>query len=392
MTSNSDQFLHDLLAELAKEGRQALPTLKGLYRAMISRNKGYWDPKARRTADDFGALSPTVLVRQDVIAKEHRSRFQTWFLQDAAPWPEKGDKKEARKLLAVMQADPRWDGAPGVAETPQPDRDRYFEALTALLHCKDEIQVDLARRAAGIYVVYRPSIVYPGRYVQGLMACFVDDATRALRTIEVHRMKREDASSTGGLAEGAGHAATLANITPELEDILLGCMVQKSRLIQIHSVDLMTRSFGLTYLQTALRGPAFPTEAPGSAVRDGARFAALDDERAMGFPSSEREGSLGADDLVSPFALLSGVASGTVGGSFFAFPCVYSRAADLPRDVPKKASGIFAYLRAEARYAAVLGVVETVPPFVLEQLKLRLPPTPPHLPEAHSQRGTTSNI
>lgn len=377
MTTTSELFLQDLMTEIRQPGRQVLPKLKGLYRAMISRNKGYWDPKARRTMEDFGALSPTKLI--DVaITKEHRSRFQTWFLQDSAPWPEKDEKTEALKLLEVMQKDPRWDGAPGVTDSPPLDKDRYFEALTALLHCKEEIQSDLARRAVGIYVVYRPSIVYPTRYVQGLMACFVDAATGALRTIEVHRMTQEfDGVAADGKSEK--DASTEARTTPELEDILLGCMVQKSRLIQIHSVDLITRSFGLTYLRTALRGPAFPyphSQEPSDT--DGVRFAALDDERAMGFPSVESADK--RDDLVSPFAVLSGVASGTVGGSFFAFPCVYTRAADLPADILPKASAIFAYLRGEPRYRSVLGLVAEVPAFIREQLKLCLPPIAP-LPE-----------
>lgn len=376
LATHSESFLQELEGEIALDGRQVLPKLKGLYRAMISQNKGYWDPKARRSAEDFGTLSPTRLL--DVaIKREHRSRFQTWFLQDSAPWPERGEgrKEAAEKLLRLMQKDPRWEGAPRVANAPRADRDRYFDALTALLHCKEETQAGLARRAAGIYAVYRPSIVYPTRYVQGLMACYVDAATGALRTIEVHRMPQEG-DDPSGEASQARRLSSPIRTTPELEDILQGCMVQKSRLLQIHAVDLITRSFSLTYLQAVLRGPAFPyPDAADGARQDEARFAALDDERAMGFPASERAGQGGSDDLVSPFALLSGVASGTVGGSFFAYPCVYSRVADLPSKVDRRASSIFAYLRSEPKYVSALSLVETVPPFVLEQLKLRLPPT-----------------
>ena len=94
-----------------------------------------------------------------------------------------------------------------------------------------------------------------------------------------------------------------------------------------------------------------------------------------------------SEDLVSPFALLSGVVSGTVGGSFFAYPCVYSRIADLPSDVRRKASSIFAHLRSEAKYMSALRLVEQVPPFVLEQLRLRLPlpPTAQLLPDGQRE-------
>lgn len=386
MATNSESFLQELEAEIVLEGRQVLPKLKGLYRAMISQNKGYWDPKARRSTEDFGALSPTRLL--DVaIRREHRSRFQTWFLQDSAPWPERGEgpKEGALKLLRLMQKDPRWEGAPRVANSPRADRDRYFEALTALLHCKEETQAGLARRAIGIYAVYRPSIVYPSRYVQGLMVCYVDVATGALRTIEVHRMPQEGEDPTSEPPHEMSNSSPVRT-TPELEDILQGCVVQKSRLLQIHAVDLITRSFSLTYLQAVLRGPAFPyPDAADEAGHDESRFAALDDERAMGFPATDRAGKNGAEDLVSPFALLSGVVSGTVGGSFFAYPCVYSRVAELPSKVHRRASSIFAYLRSEPKYVAALGLVETVPPFVLEQLKLRLPPTA-QLPDGKMSR------
>jgi len=214
------------------------------------------------------------------------------------------------------------------------------------------------------------------------MACFPDASTGALRTMEVHRMPPE---TEGAPERHAGEeASSLAGTTPELEDILQGCMIQKSRLIQIHAVDLMTRSFSLTYLQTVLRGPAFPypEETDGEVNQDESRFVALDDERAMGFPLTDLDGEDRSEDLVSPFALLSGVVSGTVGGSFFAYPCVYSRIADLPSDVRRKASSIFAHLRSEKRYRSVLRLVEQVPSFVLEQLRLRLPPTAQLLPDS----------
>lgn len=389
MQDSTEGFLNELEAELNQPGRQVLPRLKGLYRALVSVRKGYWDPKARRTKDDFAGLSPTELIEKGVITGAQRSRFQTWFLVDSAAWPNRSDEKsDARALLKRLRDDPRWARLPQIIVDPtraeatptsrvlESPRDRYFDALLALLQCKQEIQSDLARRASGVYLVYRPSIVYPTRYVRGLLACFVDRTSGALLTMELHRMKPAPAAARAS-EDGIAEQTLLDRATPTLEDILLGCMVQKSRLIQIHSVDLMTRSFNLTYLRTALRGPAFPDPEPaGSEVigSDPGRYAALDDERVMGFPSSDGADEKRGHDLVSPYAMLSGTASGTVGGAFFAYPCVYSRIADLPAGAePTKSSAIYDHLK-RAPYADLPAIVDRVPPFVLEQLRLSVPP------------------
>ncbi len=399
MHISEDDFIRELERETSLPGRQVMPKLKGLYRAMISVRAGFWDPKARRTKEDFAALSPTKLISpragEGVIRESDRPRFQNWFLIDSAPWPDSPDKPEhlgAKELLTKMRADPRWSSARSVfaestiqrggavQEEPTSRRDKYADALLALLRCKDEIQSDLARRASGIYAVFRPSIVYPTRYVRGLMACFIDAGTHSLRTLEVHRMTKGDSGFASASSAGDPEDV-LAQAAPELEDILQGCMVQKSRIIQIHAVDLITRSFNITYLRTALRGPAFPGD--NTTDPDSGRFAVLDDDRAMGVPPTRAEGARRVPDLVSPFEVLSGVTSGIVGGAFFAYPCVYSRLGPIPGDRSQghKPSSMFAHLR--EMHGHVPALVDTVPAFVLEQLRLNQPP-PLSLP--HRQR------
>lgn len=372
---DAEKSLEEMEAEVLNARGHAMPVLKGTYRAMISTARGYWDPAAKRTRADFGDLSPTKLMQLGVFRETLRPRFQAWFLQDQTRWP--GTNEEAASLLKALQADPRWSSAPAVRDVRSNPLDSYYTALMMVLHCRGDVQKELAKRAPGIYVLHRPSIVFRGRFVQGIMVCFVDDNTGALRTVEVHRMKQQ--STRGHTGDGQNETAPP---TPELEDILIGYMVQKSRQIQVHAVDMVSRAFSLTYLSTALRGPAFPDE-PQDAVaeRHGAgrrsqasRYLALDDDRFAGYGNLRDPGS-GRSDLVSPFALLSGVTSGSVGGDFFAYPCVYSRLADLPPNIPRKAAELYAFIREKKDahgkyvYRDLVDLVEVLPPLVAEQLK-----------------------
>jgi len=222
---------------------------------------------------------------------------------------------------------------------------QYYHELLRLLDSTATTRGNLHREAPGIYQIFRPSVIYPGRYVVGLFAVVrIADPPRyptsgnrlesettpeVLRTIELHRISADDDETSMPPTPALVRA-------PTVEEIFLGYMVKKSRQVLVHSFNSITRSFQFTVISDFL----------------------LADPAAAGIPRRDH----------ARIEMMSGIAVGLVGQvGFYSVPTVLLRVAELDA-VAMGEQDMVARLR-ECRHYEATGIlpVERIPPFVLRQ-------------------------
>lgn len=228
-------------------------------------------------------------------------------------------------------------------------RHEYSRQLERQMDCSATTRGNLYRQAPGAFQIYRPSIIFPGRFLVGLfgVALVADqpcDAMPAngcsetparldvLRTVEVHRVAPDDIDSTG-LAHDLIQA-------PGAEDVYTGYLVKKSSNIIVHAFNAITSSFQYTIFSDYLLSEP------------------LYDEKNIGIPTRER----------ASLQMASGI---SVGDGFFCVPTVILRINNIDLAGVGDDDEIIARLRA-SRLGEVAGIftADSIPDFVLRQFQI----------------------
>jgi hypothetical protein len=231
---------------------------------------------------------------------------------------------------------------------------------------------NLASEAPGIYQIFRPSIIYPGRYVFGLFAvALMPDAPRhgadlssqgeddnrylhVLRTIELHRIGSE---AVAAIEDGAKSAPGIV-AAPRVEEVFRGYMVKKARQVLVHAFDSITGSFQYTVISNFLLSEPV----------------ASDLTQTLHPPRRE----------ASRMQMMSGIAVGLVGQvGFYSVPTVMLRVGEIDTTGCETDEMVIGQMRKVSGHDSV-GILpkERIPEFVLRQFDvierqvvLRMPQT-----------------
>lgn len=87
-----------------------------------------------------------------------------------------------------------------------------------------------------MYQLWRPAVVWPGRYLLGMLIIYFNPRTGAMRTLEIHRMRGESPTADGLVS------------TPQITECLRGYLVKKSSQLILHSFQQETRNLQITVL------------------------------------------------------------------------------------------------------------------------------------------------
>lgn len=233
-------------------------------------------------------------------------------------------------------------------------RHEYYHQLLQQLDSTATTRGNLHREAPGVYQCFRPSIIYPGRYVVGLfaVALLADEprhtptaASRAatapsldiLRTVELHRIAPDDEGNGPALSHGLIQA-------PGVEEVFTGYMVKKSRQVLVHAFNVITRSFQYTVISDYLLSEPLGANNSGAPRR----------ERAC-------------------LQMASGITVGLIGQvGFYSVPTVLLRVGNISLDGVSNDDDIIARLRGSRLCETAVGIfpAERIPDFVLRQFKV----------------------
>lgn len=236
-------------------------------------------------------------------------------------------------------------------------RHEYFHQLLEQLDSNATTRGNLAIEAPGIYQIFRPSIIYPGRYVFGLFAvALMPDAPRyategqgqwdadnryaqVLRTIELHRIGVEAAT----VQDIPSPLAPGIVATPRVEEIFRGYMVKKARQVLVHAFDSITGSFQYTVISNFLLSESIP------------------DNMAQIRHPPRRE--------ASHMQMMSGIAVGLVGQvGFYSVPTVMLRVGEIDAKACETDEEVISQLRKIPGHDSA-GILpkDGIPEFVLRQ-------------------------
>ncbi len=185
--------------------------------------------------DEKEMLHYKVLCRAEVIRSASQFTFSRWCSGKSEL---EGD--DAERLLNYLVEEGFWDEVRdqlAVARVP----DQYFWSLVHELESVRTTRQKLKDAAPGVYQVWRPSVVWPGRYVLGMLVIYFNASTGAMRTLEIHRMNGA-ANESHGLVE-----------TPAITEILRGYIVKKSSQLVVHAFERETRAFQITVFANLLQ-------------------------------------------------------------------------------------------------------------------------------------------
>lgn len=233
-------------------------------------------------------------------------------------------------------------------------RHEYYHQLLQQLDSSATTCGNLHREAPGVYQCFRPSVIYPGRYVVGLFAvALITDELRhtqpaidrgtspkppdILRTVELHRITPDDESDGPALSHGLIQA-------PGVEEVFTGYMVKKSRQVLVHAFNVITRSFQYTAISDYLLSE--PLDAIGT-----------------GAPRRER----------ACLQMASGTTVGLIGQvGFYSVPTVLLRVDNICLEGVYNDDEIIARLRGSRLCETAVGIfpAERIPDFVLQQFKV----------------------
>ncbi len=287
--------------------------------------------------------------------RSRHSSVSRW-LNEGARWP--FSKETARRVATCCIQQQFW--LPSLGKRRPLMRHEYYHQLLEQLDSSATTRGNLASEAPGIYQCFRPSIIYPGRYVFGLFAVALmpdgpryptdatgqqedgNNTTQVLRTIELHRIS-SDAQPCQGEA-----STTMQQIiaTPRVEEIFRGYMVKKSRQVLVHAFDSITGSFQYTVISNFLLSETL-TEGVTQAIHMPRREAAR-------------------------MQMLSGVALGLVGQvGFYSVPTVMLRVADVDSNACESDEMLIKQLRQVQGHDAI-GILpaESIPEFVKRQFQV----------------------
>ncbi len=287
--------------------------------------------------------------------RSRHSSVSRW-LNGEARWP--FSQETARRWAWCSIQHQFWQ--PSLGKRRPLMRHEYFHQLLEQLDSNATTRGNLASEAPGLYQIFRPSIIYPGRYVFGLFAvALMPDEPRyphegqgqwdadnryayVLRTIELHRiggeMRQSDAVpefSQDGIAA-----------TPRVEEVFRGYMVKKSRQVLVHAFDSVTGSFQYSVISNFLLSESVP------------------DNPALTLHPPRRE--------AARMQMMSGIAVGLVGQlGFYSVPTVMLRVADIDHAACNTDEQLIGQLRNMPGHDAV-GILpaERIPEFVLRQFQV----------------------
>jgi hypothetical protein len=201
-------------------------------------------------------LGYSQMVKDDILPGKMDPQFSKW-KNGTASWP--FEVRHALALLDRIWTHSFWSTSEYRRRLEEGRVDGYFDALVRQMQCERATEKSVAGTAPGVYQVWRPSIVMPGRYVLGLFAVYRvrhsdTDAERPIKTIEIHRLHGAPIVDAGGSGQGGLEEPSPLIAAPELEEIYLGYMVKKSRQIIVHSFDALTHAFHFTVITNTYRG------------------------------------------------------------------------------------------------------------------------------------------
>lgn len=180
-------------------------------------------------------LQYKVLARAEVIRQASQYGFSRWCSARAEL-----DMDDAQRLLEHLVEQGLWDEAReqlAIARAP----DQYFWSLVHELESVRTTRQKLRHAAPGVYQLWRPAVVWPGRYVLGMLIIYYNAQSGAMRTLEIHRLRAE-----AGAADGLVR-------TPGITECLRGYLVKKSSQLLIHSFQQDTHHFQITVLANLLQ-------------------------------------------------------------------------------------------------------------------------------------------
>lgn len=233
-------------------------------------------------------------------------------------------------------------------------RHEYYHQLLQQLDSTATTRGNLHREAPGVYQCFRPSVIYPGRYVVGLFAvALLADEPRhtlpitgraasapsldILRTVELHRIAPDD--------EGDGPALSQSLIqAPGVEEVFTGYMVKKSRQVLVHAFNVITRSFQYTVISDYLLSEPLGANSSGAPKRERANL-----------------------------QMASGITVGLIGQvGFYSVPTVLLRVGNISLDGVSNDDDIITRLRDSRLCETAVGIfpAERIPDFVLRQFKV----------------------
>lgn len=216
-----DNEIERLIGRLGKEGQDFL-------------RERFREIRKRARPDEREMLHFKVLARAEVIRQASQFTFSRWCSGRAEL-----ERDDAQRLLEYLVEQGLWDEVReqlGIARAP----DQYFWSLVHELESVRTTRQKLKDAAPGLYQMWRPAVVWPGRYVLGLLLVYYNARTGAMRTLEIHRMNGD--RDADGLIR-----------TPEITECLRGYLVKKSSQLVIHSFQQETRNFQITVLANMLQ-------------------------------------------------------------------------------------------------------------------------------------------
>lgn len=217
-----DSEIERLIGRLGKEGQEFL-------------RERFRQIRKGARPDEREMLHYKVLARADVIRQASQFTFSRWCSSKAEL-----ELDDAQRLLEYLVEQGLWDEVReqlGIARAP----DQYFWSLVHELESARTTRQKLKFAAPGIYQLWRPAVVWPGRYVLGMLVVYFNARTGAMRTLEFHRMQGESTSIPGLVT------------TPRVTECLRGYLVKKSSQLILHSFQQGTRNLQITVLADLLQ-------------------------------------------------------------------------------------------------------------------------------------------
>ncbi|MBB5017987.1 hypothetical protein HNQ59_001272 [Chitinivorax tropicus] len=185
--------------------------------------------------DERDMLHFKVLCRAEIIQRASQFTFSRWCSGKAEL-----ETDDAQRLLQYLVTEGFWDEVRDQLEVAR-SPDQYFWSLVHELESVRTTRQKLRDASPGIYQVWRPSVVWPGRYVLGLLLIYFNQKTGAMRTLEIHRMG------------GSKHSDTNLVTTPEVTEVFRGYLVKKSSQLIVQSFERETRAFQITVFSNLLQ-------------------------------------------------------------------------------------------------------------------------------------------
>ncbi|GAB3260298.1 hypothetical protein [Chitinimonas naiadis] len=218
----SDSEIERLLGRLHKEGQEFL-------------RERFRQIRKGARPDEREMLHFKVLSRAEVIQQASQYTFSRWCSSKAEL-----ELDDARRLLEYLVEQGLWDEVReqlAIARAP----DQYFWSLVHELESVRTTRQKLKDAAPGVYQLWRPAVVWPGRYVLGMLLIYFNSRTGAMRTLEIHRINGEQDDARGLVR------------TPQITECLRGYLVKKSSQLIIHSFQQETHNFQITVLANLLQ-------------------------------------------------------------------------------------------------------------------------------------------